>query len=161
MWSDWLVFCEYGFSMCALWCPLATPTVLLEFLLPFTWGISSWLLQQSTATAPYLGRGHPSWPWIWSSSSRPSCAHAATAPWMWGCSSQPPPDLGRGVARLSHCPWPRTWGSSSWPPPDLRCGVATLSRPPLTLGMGKVLSSTLLHSPSQPPRFCMVHLDND
>ena len=39
--------------------------------------ISSQLLQQSTATAPYLGRGvssHccPSWPWTWSSSSRPS-----------------------------------------------------------------------------------------
>ena len=27
--------------------PLATPTVLLGFLLPWTWGISSWLLQQS------------------------------------------------------------------------------------------------------------------
>ena len=24
MWSDWLVFCEYGFSVSALWCPLAT-----------------------------------------------------------------------------------------------------------------------------------------
>ena len=57
-------------------------------------GISSWLLQQSTATAPYLGRGvsphrHPSWPSMWDSSSRPSCASAATAPWTWG--SRPPP----------------------------------------------------------------------
>ena len=45
-------------------------------------GISSCLLQQSTAIAPYLGRGisphrHPSWPSTWDSSSRPSCAHAA------------------------------------------------------------------------------------
>ena len=24
---------------------------------------------------------HPSWPWTWSSSSWPSCAHSATAPW--------------------------------------------------------------------------------
>ena len=32
-------------------------TVLLGFLLPWTWGISSWLLQQSAAAAPYLGRG--------------------------------------------------------------------------------------------------------
>ena len=32
MWSDWLVFCDYGFSVCALWCPLATPTVLLVAL---------------------------------------------------------------------------------------------------------------------------------
>ena len=57
LWSDWLVFCDYGFSVPALWCPLSTPTVLLGFLLPWTWGISSRLLQQSTATAPYLGQG--------------------------------------------------------------------------------------------------------
>ena len=31
MWSDWLVFCEYGFSVSPLWCPLATPTVSLGF----------------------------------------------------------------------------------------------------------------------------------
>ena len=67
VWLGWLVFCEYGFSVSALWCPLATPTVLLGFLLPWTWGISSQLLQQSAATAPYLGWGvssHrcPFWP---------------------------------------------------------------------------------------------------
>ena len=28
MWSDWLVFCEYGFSVSVLWCPLPTPTIL-------------------------------------------------------------------------------------------------------------------------------------
>ena len=28
VWLDWLVFCEYGFSVFALWCPLATSTVL-------------------------------------------------------------------------------------------------------------------------------------
>ena len=43
--SDWLVFCDYGFSVSALWCPLATPILLLGFLLPRTWGISSRLLQ--------------------------------------------------------------------------------------------------------------------
>ena len=42
------------FLSVALWCPLATPTVFLGFLLPWTWGISPWLLQQSTATTPYL-----------------------------------------------------------------------------------------------------------
>ena len=26
VWLDWLVFCDYGFSVSALWCPLATPT---------------------------------------------------------------------------------------------------------------------------------------
>ena len=41
VWLDWLVFCECGFSVSALWCPLATPTILLGFLLPWTRGISS------------------------------------------------------------------------------------------------------------------------
>ena len=75
MWSDWLVFCDCGFSVSAFWCPLATSTVLLGFLLPWTWGISSRLRQQSAAAAPYLGwwvspHGCPSWPWMWSSSSQ-------------------------------------------------------------------------------------------
>ena len=82
MWSDWLVFCVYGFSVSAFWCPLSTPTILVGFLLPWTLGISSRLLQQSAATALYLGRGHTSWPWMWSSSSQPSCAQAAATPWM-------------------------------------------------------------------------------
>ena len=34
---------------------LTTPTVLVGFLLPWVWGISSRLLQQSAAAAPYLG----------------------------------------------------------------------------------------------------------
>ena len=33
-------------------------TVLLWFLLPWMWGISSQLLQQSGAAASYLGRGY-------------------------------------------------------------------------------------------------------
>ena len=104
LWLDWLVFCEYGFSVSALWCLLATPTILLGFLLPWAWGISSWLFQQSAAIAPYLGRGvsphHcPSWPSAWDSSSRPSCARAAMAPWTWGWSSGPPP-LASGVGLL-------------------------------------------------------------
>ena len=69
VWLDWLVFCDYGFSASALSCPLATLTILLGFLLPWMRGISSWLLQQSTATARYLGRGisphcHHSWLWM-------------------------------------------------------------------------------------------------
>ena len=54
---------------------LTTPTVLLGFLLPWTWGISSWLLQQSTAAALTLDKGY-----------------LLTAA---------PPDLGRGVALFS------------------------------------------------------------
>ena len=34
VWLDWLVFCEYGFSVSALWCPLATPMVFIGFLFP-------------------------------------------------------------------------------------------------------------------------------
>ena len=34
VWLDWLVFCDYGFSVSDLWCPLATPTILLGFHLP-------------------------------------------------------------------------------------------------------------------------------
>ena len=40
MWSDWLVFCDYGFSVSALWCPLATPTISLGFFLPWTYFIT-------------------------------------------------------------------------------------------------------------------------
>ena len=40
VWLDWLVFCEYGFSVSALWCPLATPTILPGFLLSWAWGIN-------------------------------------------------------------------------------------------------------------------------
>ena len=86
MWSDWLVVHDFGFSASALWCPHATPSILLGFLLPWTWGISSWVPQQSAASAPYLGlrispHSHPSWPWPWSNSSQPSSVHAATTIW--------------------------------------------------------------------------------
>ena len=69
LWSHWLVFCDYDFRVSALWCPLITPTILLGFLLPRTWGNSLRLLQQSAAAAPYFGRGvspqgRPSWPWM-------------------------------------------------------------------------------------------------
>ena len=50
-------FCDCAFSLSALWCPLSAPTFLLGFRLPCTWGMSSCLLQQSAATAPYLGCG--------------------------------------------------------------------------------------------------------
>ena len=68
VWSDWLVVCDCGFRLSALWCPLSALTVLLGFLLPWTWGPYSRLLQYSAATAPYLGPGvSPEgcryWPW--------------------------------------------------------------------------------------------------
>ena len=33
MWLDWLIFCDCGFSLSPLWCPLSAPTVLLTILL--------------------------------------------------------------------------------------------------------------------------------
>ena len=50
-------FCDCGFCLSALWCPFSVPSIFLGFLLPWTWGISSWLLQQSSAATSYLGRG--------------------------------------------------------------------------------------------------------
>ena len=41
VWSDWLVVCDCSFSLSALWSPLSVPTILLGFLLPWTWGLSS------------------------------------------------------------------------------------------------------------------------
>ena len=46
VWLDWLVFCDHGFSVPALWSPLATSTILLGFLLTCAWDISSRLLQR-------------------------------------------------------------------------------------------------------------------
>ena len=57
VWLGWLVFCECGFSVSTLWCYLTTPTILLGFLAPWAWGISSGLLQQSIASAHDLGWG--------------------------------------------------------------------------------------------------------
>ena len=87
IWLDWLVVCDCGFSLSALWCPLSVPTVLLGFLLPWTWGISSWLLQQSAADAPHLGYGlspHRRGSWLWT----------------WYLLSTAAPDLGCGVSPL-------------------------------------------------------------
>ena len=110
VWLDWLIFCEYGFSVSALWCPLATPTILLGFLLPWAWGISSRLLQQSTAAAPYLGWGVSPyclrcWPSTWDSSPRPSCTCVATAPLVAPPGHRPRPRV--WAAPPSCRPWPR------------------------------------------------------
>ena len=115
MWSDWLVLCEYCFSLSALWCPPTTPTILFGFLLPWRWGISSQLLQQSTAATPYLGR------------VAPPDLERRVAPLSPPAPIQPP-ILGRGVAPLVRSPWPWTWNSSYW-------------LPSLTLDVGSLLSS--------------------
>ena len=67
--------------------PLSTPTVLFGFLLPWMWGISSRLLQQSAAAAPYLGRVTP--PDL-------ECGVAPLGPPV----PAQPPLLGRGINNL-------------------------------------------------------------
>ena len=62
--------------------------VLLGFLLPWAWGISSRLLQQSVAAAPYLGRGY--------------LLTAALS------------DLQRGIAPLGPPDWKYDFSSHSW-----------------------------------------------
>ena len=91
MWSGWLIFCDCGFSLSALWCPLSASTVLLGFsylergvslhgcssnaqLLLLTLDLGYLL----TAATPDLGRGvsphgRCSWPWTWGISSRRYC----------------------------------------------------------------------------------------
>ena len=43
-------------TYCLTWVSL---TLDMGYLLPWTWGISSWLFQQSAATAPYLDEVAP------------------------------------------------------------------------------------------------------
>ena len=76
--------------------PLATPTVLLGFFLPWKWGISSRLFQQSTATAPYLGRGYllMAAPPDLERGVAPLGPPVPTQPLLLGC----------GVAPLGRCP---------------------------------------------------------
>ena len=136
LWSDWLVSHDYGFSLSALWCPLTTPTILLGFLLPWTW----WYLfmappaKHSRCSLPWM-RGMfsrcPSWPWMWSSSSEPSFAGQ-------------PLLLAGGVAPFSHRPYPWACASSFRPPP-------------LTLDVGKRLSAMLLRVLSRLVPFTMPY----
>ena len=57
MWSHWLVVCDCGFSLSALWSPLSVPTVLLGFLLPWTWGSLFRAAPAKRSSAPYLRWG--------------------------------------------------------------------------------------------------------
>ena len=51
MWLHWLVFSHCGFCLSALWCPLSVPTVLVQFLWPWMWGISSRPLASGLSSA--------------------------------------------------------------------------------------------------------------
>ena len=108
VWLDWLVFCEYGFSVFALWYPLATPIVLGFSYLGREVSLHGWSSKAQallltfdegyllTAALPDLQRG-----------IAPLGPPVPTQPWL----------LGRGVGPLGHRPWPRSWGCSSQLPP--------------------------------------------
>ena len=109
--------------------PLASPTVLLGFLFPWTWVISSRLLQQSAAAALTLNEGYLL-------TAAPPDLECGLAPLSPPAPVQlllltlgeayllmaAPPDLERGVAPLG-LPVPMQ-------PPLLGCGVAPLGRCP-------------------------------
>ena len=124
-----------------LWFRCVCPLIPSRNTYCLTW-VSSLLLQQSAAAAPYLGRGvspHrcPFWPWTWVAALSPPLPVQ-------------PPLLGCGVAPLGGLPWPRAWGSSSRAllcrrslalsvaAPDLGRGVAPLghaSAPSVSAGV--------------------------
>ena len=122
MWSDWLVVCDCGFRLSALWCPLSVPTVWLGWphtaWLSFTeldklWSMwSDWLVVCDCGFSPsalWRPLSTCCLPWVSLTlnqgiSSRLLQQRAVAAPY-----------LGRGVAPLSCHPWPWTWGSSSLP----------------------------------------------
>ena len=84
-------------SVCLPLMPSCKTYCLTWVFLTLEWGISSRLFQQSTATAPYRGRGisphwQHSWPWTCSRSSNPFCAHAATTPRTCGISPDYSPE---------------------------------------------------------------------
>ena len=109
VWLDWLVFCEYGFSVSALWCPLATPTILLGFLLPWMWGISSRCSSKAQPLLLILDE------WYFLTAALPDLQRGIVP--LGPPAPVQPPLLGRGVGPPSRCPWPQTAGSSSRPPP--------------------------------------------
>ena len=119
VWLDLLVFCDYGFRVSALWCPLATLTILLGFLLPWTWGIFHGCSSKTQLLLLTLDEG-------FLLTTAPPDLERGVAPL-----GPPAPTqllfLGRGVAPLGRCPWPRAWGSSSQPLP-LTSDVGSPSR---------------------------------
>ena len=71
--------------------PLTTPTILLGFLLPWMWGISSWLLQQSTSLFLTLDEGYllTAAPPDLERGIAPLGPPVPTQPWLLGCGVAP------------------------------------------------------------------------
>ena len=99
------------FQCVCLLMPLATPTILLGFLLPWAWGISSRLSSKAQLLLLTLDEGY--------------LLTAALPDLQRGIALLGPPEpvqprlLGRGVGPPGHCPWPRAWvappGRRPWP----------------------------------------------
>ena len=92
------------------------PSAALLPHLPFYLGVS------------YLGRGvsphrRPSWPSMWDSSFRPSCARTTTAPWTWGWSSQPLPLASVMPNSVRPHRQQTTWLLRPWDSPGKNTGV--------------------------------------
>ena len=96
-------FSDYGFSVSALWCPLATPTVLLRCLLPWTWSISSRPSSKAQPLLLTLEEGYLL-------TAAPPDLECGVAP-LGPPAPVQPPLLGRKVAPSGHCPWPWMWPS--------------------------------------------------
>ena len=85
-----------------------------------TWGISSRLLQQSTAAAPYLGWGvsshsRPSSPWTWSSSSWPQSSSLLKASGGDGIPVELFQILKDDAVKVLHSICQQIWKIQLWP----------------------------------------------
>ena len=103
MWSDWLVFCGYGFSVFTLWCPFTTPTILLGFLFPWTWGylVMAAPAKRSHCSLPWT-RGISSWTPLLTLNMEELLLRSSDSLDMGLLLPTAAPDLGRGVAPLGH-----------------------------------------------------------
>ena len=93
MWSDWLVFCDYGFSVSAIWCPLPTSNILFGFLLP------SVKFSSVTQSCPTLQRHE-------SQHARPPCSSPSPGVYSDSRPSSPwcHPAISSSVVPFSSCP---------------------------------------------------------
>ena len=109
-------------------------------------GISSWLLQQSTAAAPYLDEGYLL-------TATPPDLECGIAPLGPPVPAQPLL-LGRGVAPPGRQPWPRAWVAPPSCRPWPRARGGSSGSPPLALGARWLLPAApdLGHGMSPPGR---------
>ena len=112
--------------------PLATPTIILGFLLPWVWGISS---QRSSKVQPLLLTLDE----VYLLTAAPPNLGHGIAP-LGPLAPAQPLLLGCGVAPPSCSPWPQTGVS----PLSCSCAVAAWHSLPPTLTMDAIRSSGLL-----------------